>query len=103
MAAKGLPCAICGQAIDYSLPAGDPMSFELDEIIPVSRYQEGGYATPEQCAQDPANHQPAHRICNQMKSNKMIGSASRNTKEALPIGMLPCVSSVDWIDLYGSD
>lgn len=34
--ALGLPCALCGQPIDYSLPAGDPMSFEVDEIIPVS-------------------------------------------------------------------
>ena len=34
---QGLPCHICGQAIDYSLPAGDPMSFEVDEIVPVSK------------------------------------------------------------------
>lgn len=88
MAAKGLPCAICGQAIDYTLPAGDPMSFELDEIVPVSRYQEGGYATPEQCAQDPANHQPAHRICNQKKSNKMSIS---------PVPAVPIITSRDWI------
>ena len=27
-----LPCAICGMPIDYDLPAGDPMSFEVDEI-----------------------------------------------------------------------
>ena len=31
--AQGLPCALCGQPIDYDLPAGNPLSFEVDEII----------------------------------------------------------------------
>lgn len=56
----GLPCAICGRAIDYSLPVGDPMSYELDEIVPVSK---GG------SPYDFDNVQPAHRICNQQKGN----------------------------------
>ena len=50
--AIGAPCALCGRAIDYSLPAGDPMSFEVDEIVPVS------------CGGDPldfGNTQPSHR------------------------------------------
>ena len=33
----GAPCALCGKPIDYSLPAGHPMSFEVDEIVPVSK------------------------------------------------------------------
>ena len=60
--AMGLPCALCGRPIDYTLPAGDPMSYELDEIIPVSL---GGDPL------DLDNVQPAHRICNQRKSNKV--------------------------------
>lgn len=52
----------CAYLTDYDLPAGDPMSFEVDEIIPVSL---GGSPT------DPDNVQPAHRICNQRKSNKL--------------------------------
>lgn len=59
--AEGLPCALCGLPIDYSLPAGDPMSYELDEIVPVSK---GGSPFER------ANVQPAHRICNQRKGNK---------------------------------
>lgn len=58
--AQGLPCALCGRAIDYELPAGHPWSFEVDEKVPVSL---GG---------DPysiENTQPAHRRCNQRKSN----------------------------------
>lgn len=62
VAAMGLPCALCGQPINYDLPPLDPMSYELDEIIPVSL---GGNPL------DPDNVQPAHRICNQRKSNKV--------------------------------
>lgn len=61
VAALGLPCAICHKPIDYSLPAGHPMSYELDEIVPVSRYREGGYASAQQAALDLGNVQPAHR------------------------------------------
>ena len=60
--AQGRPCAICGQPIDYSLPPGHPLSFEVDEIIPVSL---GGSPV------DRANVQPAHRICNQRKGNRI--------------------------------
>lgn len=81
VAAQGLPCAICGRPIDYSLPAGHPMSYELDEVVPVSR---GGSPT------DPRNVQPAHRICNERKgagapkgvSNRSGGAAAR--KSGLP-------------------
>ena len=77
--AQQLPCALCGRAIDYELPAGHPLSFEVDEIVPVSR---GG---------DPLsleNTQPAHRICNQRKGNKMQGD------EALH--RLPITNSRRW-------
>lgn len=60
--AMGLPCALCGHPIDYALPAGDPLSYELDEITPVAL---GGSEL------DPNNVQPAHRICNQRKGKRM--------------------------------
>lgn len=44
------------------------MSFEVDEIVPVSR---GGSPI------DQANVQPAHRICNQKKGNRMGGEDPR--------------------------
>lgn len=59
---QALPCALCGQPIDYSLPAGHPLSFEVDEIVPVSR---GGSPFER------ANVQPAHRICNERKGARM--------------------------------
>nr|DAM59856.1 MAG TPA: HNH endonuclease [Caudoviricetes sp.] len=42
------------------------MSFEVDEVVPVSR---GGSPI------DRANVQPAHRICNQRRGNRMPGDA----------------------------
>ena len=59
--AMGLPCWICGMPIDAALPAGHPLSFELDELVPVSK---GGSPT------DPANVAGAHRCCNQWRGDK---------------------------------
>nr|DAK34105.1 MAG TPA: HNH endonuclease [Caudoviricetes sp.] len=57
-------CGICGREVDKTLPAGSPMSPELDEIIPVSR---GG------SPYDIDNLQLTHRICNRRKGAKMPG------------------------------
>lgn len=62
IAARQEPCALCGLPIDYSLPPGLPDSYELDEIVPVSR---GGDPYDED------NVQPTHRRCNQRKGNKI--------------------------------
>ncbi|WP_192897506.1 HNH endonuclease [Eggerthella lenta] len=77
----GLPCGICGKPIDYSLPSGRPMSYELDEIVPVSK---GGDPL------DPGNVQPAHRICNQRK-----GDGSRTIRSKASFS-LPCPTSRKW-------
>lgn len=73
--AMQLPCAICGLPIDYELPAGDPMSFEVDEIIPVSL---GGDEL------DFNNVQPAHRICNERKGNKIVYKPPQPQAEETP-------------------
>ena len=86
--AIGAPCALCGKPIDYSLGMvvdrwtgkrrPHPMSFVVDEIVPVSR---GG---------DPLdfdNTQPAHWICNAKRGNKMAkphGKRTDATREGLP-------------------
>lgn len=71
--ALGLPCGICGGEIHYDEPsdAEHPLSFVIDEIRPVSRWKEFGYASPEEAAQDWTNLQPAHYCCNAAKSNKI--------------------------------
>ena len=80
VARMGLPCALCGRPIDYTLPPGHPWCYELDEIIPVSK---GGNPL------DPANVQPAHRRCNQLKGN---GTRRRRDVEHAAQG----VTSVRW-------
>lgn len=50
-------CHICGQPIDYTLKSPDPMSFEVDHLVPLSK---GGPDTL-------ANKKAAHRACNSKK------------------------------------
>lgn len=68
-------CAICGREVDTTLPAGSPLSPELDEIIPVSR---GGSPT------DINNLQLTHRRCNRMKGAKMPGDVLPNDINPIP-------------------
>ena len=77
--AMGLPCAICGKPIHYDEPSDSkhPLSFVIDEKLPVSRWREFGYDSPEAAANDWNNLQPAHYICNQIKSNK-VGAVELN-------------------------
>lgn len=77
---QGRPCHICGQPIDYSLPAGDPLSFEVDEIVPVSK---GGSPL------DRSNVDAAHRICNQRRGNRDLGPKA----PAIPV---PVMTSRRW-------
>jgi 5-methylcytosine-specific restriction endonuclease McrA len=66
--AEGNPCHICGGAIDYTLPAGHPLSFEVDEVVPIAR---GG---------DPLcyeNCKASHRICNERKGARQSWTAKR--------------------------
>jgi 5-methylcytosine-specific restriction endonuclease McrA len=75
--AIGGPCGICkGRLgpIHYDEPsdADHPLSFVVDEIIPVSRWKEYGYPSPEAVAQDWNNLQSAHFCCNAAKSNKTV-------------------------------
>ena len=77
--AIGDPCHLCGKPIDYSLGyivedgkrRRHPMSFVVDEIVPVSK---GG---------DPLeweNTQPAHWICNARK-----GDGTRTRPQQMPL------------------
>jgi 5-methylcytosine-specific restriction endonuclease McrA len=50
-------CQLCGQPIDFGLPAGDPMSGTIDHVIPLSK---GGWHAPD-------NVQSAHLRCNSKK------------------------------------
>ncbi len=70
--AEERPCWICrafGRVgrIDYSLPAGHPLSFEMDELLPVSK---GGPPTYE-------NADAAHRCCNEWRGNRSVEEVRR--------------------------
>ena len=76
--AMNAPCGICGGRlgpIHYDEPSDSkhPLSFVIDEIHPVSRWKEFGYASPEQACRDWDNLQAAHYCCNSAKSNKLPG------------------------------
>ena len=64
---------ITTRTIHYDEPsdAQHPLSFVVDEIKPVSRWKEFGYASPQAAAQDWNNLQAAHYVCNAAKSNKV--------------------------------
>ena len=70
-----LPCGICGRPIHYDEPSDSkhPLSFVIDEIYPVSRYEEFGFLTPTHAATDPDNVQPVHWICNARKGARTMG------------------------------
>lgn len=56
-----LPCAICGQRIDTTLPRGHPDAFEYEHIKSIKTYPE--------LADDPSNGQPSHKRCNGSKGS----------------------------------
>ena len=70
----GLPCHICGKPIRYDEPSDykHPLSFVIDEVIPISKYYIGGYTSERQAAEDWNNLKPAHYACNAAKGNKIL-------------------------------
>ena len=80
------PCGICGGAlgpIHYDEPsdAKHPLSFVIDEIIPISKATRFGYESREKAAEDWNNLQPAHYICN-LRTRDHLGPASQNAVKA---------------------
>lgn len=74
--AQQLLYAICDRPIDDAIAWSDPMSAEVDEIIPVSR---GGSAT------DLRNLEKVHRCCNQFKSDKSLAWARQKVEGVPPL------------------
>ena len=64
-------------AINYDLPPGHPDSFEVDELVPVSKYREGNYPSKQACALDYKNLAATHRRCNLWRGNKSVSEVAR--------------------------
>ena len=80
------PCWICRAfgrpaRIDYDLPARHPLSFECDELVPVSK---GG------SPYDRRNVDATHRRCNEWRGNKSVAEVlelarrARTARQSLP-------------------
>ena len=74
--AMNAPCGICRGLygrIRYEDPsdAKHPFSFVIDEVIPVSKWEQAGYSSPRAAAESWENLQAAHFICNQRKGAKL--------------------------------
>lgn len=86
----GAPCGICkGKLgpIHYDEPSDSkhPLSFVIDEMRPVSRWREFGYASPEAAANDWNNLQAAHYCCNAAKSNRTQGELERKKEKRINV------------------
>jgi len=84
--ALALPCALCGRPIHYDEPSDfrHPWSFVIDEKIPVSLWNQYGYESARAAAEDWDNLQPAHYICNALKSNR-VGTIKINIPKVAPL------------------
>ena len=83
--AMGCECGICkGRLgpIHYDEPSDHkhPLSFVIDEIIPISKYSFGGYNNQREAAEDWNNLQAAHYYCNAIKRDKLDFDLSKPEK-----------------------
>ena len=83
--AMDAPCEICQGKLgrihyEEKSCSDNPLSFVIDERLPVSRWRENGYESPEAVCMDVSNLCAAHWICNAKKSNKMPGDGARVLK-----------------------
>ena len=86
--AMGCECGIChGRLgpIHYDEPSDyeHPLSFVVDEKIPVSKWKEYGYPSARAVAEDFSNLQAAHYICNQEKGNRINFVYSEKEKKVI--------------------
>ena len=92
--AEGRGCWICRafgrpDAIDYTLPARHPRSFEVDELVPIS------------CGGSPIayeNVDATHRECNNWRGNRSVAQvltiANKQKVDAVARGNIEC--SREW-------
>lgn len=60
--ARGIPCCICGQPIDYRLRKPDPRSCSVQHVKPRRSFPHLTW--------DPRNWAPAHLLCNTAETQR---------------------------------
>ncbi len=88
--AMDAPCGICKGKygpIHYDEPSDykHPLSFVIDEIIPVSKALQFGYENKRGAAEDWDNLQAAHYYCNALKSDKILNEKNKTFPPHKPI------------------
>lgn len=69
--AKSKPdCYLCGDPIDYALKTPDPLSYELDHVIPIDK---GGI-------DHISNKAASHRRCNSKKRARIVAPIVRRSR-----------------------
>lgn len=63
-------CAICGRVVDKTLSADNPLSAQVDHIIPLAK---GGHPS------DISNLQLTHKVCNNKKGDKLVPQQAQPT------------------------
>lgn len=91
--ARGDGCWICREfgrpgAIDYGLPADDPMAFQVDHLVPTSK---GG------SLYDPENLAATHARCNNWRKNKSVAEVRAIARQSRgDWGTQSVVPTTDW-------
>lgn len=80
--AMDAPCGICKGRFgpiryDQKSCPENPLSLCIDEIIPVSKWKQYGYASPYAVCMDMNNLQASHYCCNAAKSDKVSAVITR--------------------------
>lgn len=70
----GVDCHLCGQYIDYDVPANEPDSFEVDHFYSVLSHPE--------LFEDPANFRASHSSCNSSRGTADVKPTLGQLSEA---------------------
>lgn len=96
--AMNCECGICHGRfgpIHYDEPsdAAHPLSFVVDEIKPIARWKQFGYASPRAAAEDWNNLQAAHYFCNAQKGAK---TEQKPPQTGLKVRKIPQIRDGAW-------
>ena len=69
-------CHLCGKPIDYTLRSPDPMSYEVDHVVPLSSASDD---LERDLLDQLSNKAAAHRTCNSKKRARAVAPIVRRS------------------------